>query len=44
MEEEIFGPVQINLRLPDDKVEENTEICDKTSPYALTGAFFFIGQ
>jgi len=40
MEEEIFGPVLTIYVYPDDKFEETLEICDKTSPYALTGAIF----
>ncbi len=40
MEEEIFGPVMTVYVYEDDKFEETLEICDKTSPYALTGAIF----
>jgi 1-pyrroline-5-carboxylate dehydrogenase len=40
MEEEIFGPVLTIYIYEDDKLEETLEICDKTSPYALTGAIF----
>jgi 1-pyrroline-5-carboxylate dehydrogenase len=40
MEEEIFGPVMTYTVYPDDKFEETLEVCDKTSPYALTGAVF----
>lgn len=40
MEEEIFGPV-LTIYVYDDKDFEKTlEICDRTSPYALTGAIF----
>jgi len=40
MEEEIFGPV-LTIYVYDDKDFEKTlEICDQTSPYALTGAIF----
>lgn len=40
MEEEIFGPV-ITLYVYDDKDYVRTlELCDGTSPYALTGAIF----
>ncbi len=40
MEEEIFGPVLTIYVYEDDKYEETLKICDKTSPYALTGAIF----
>ncbi len=40
MVEEIFGPVLTIYIYPDDKFEEILEVCDKTSPYALTGAIF----
>ncbi len=40
IEEEIFGPVITIYVYPDDKFEETLELCDKTSPYALTGAIF----
>jgi len=40
IEEEIFGPV-ITLYIYDDNDFEKTlELCDSTSPYALTGAIF----
>ena len=40
MEEEIFGPI-ITIYVYDDKdFVETLELCDSTSPYALTGAFF----
>jgi len=40
MEEEIFGPV-LTLHVYDDaKLDEALELCDTTSPYALTGAIF----
>ena len=40
MEEEIFGPV-ITLYIYDDsKYEETLNLCNTTSPYALTGAIF----
>lgn len=38
MEEEIFGPVLTIYLYDDDKYEETLNLCDKTSPYALTGA------
>jgi len=37
MEEEIFGPVMTVYVYPDDEYEKTLELCDKTSPYALTG-------
>jgi 1-pyrroline-5-carboxylate dehydrogenase len=40
MREEIFGPVLTIYVYPDDAYAEHLEICDKTSPYALTGAVF----
>lgn len=40
MEEEIFGPVITIYVYEDDKYIETLEICDKTSPYGLTGAIF----
>jgi 1-pyrroline-5-carboxylate dehydrogenase len=40
MEEEIFGPVLTAYVYEDDKFEETLELCDTTSPYALTGAIF----
>jgi 1-pyrroline-5-carboxylate dehydrogenase len=40
IEEEIFGPVMTIYVYEDDKYAETLELCDKTSPYALTGALF----
>ena len=40
MEEEIFGPVFTLFVYDDDKYEETLNICNETSPYALTGAIF----
>lgn len=40
MKEEIFGPVITIFVYDDDKYEETLEICDKTSPYGLTGSIF----
>lgn len=40
MEEEIFGPVLTIYVYDDDKFEETLELCDTTSPYALTGAIW----
>ncbi|MCB9831340.1 MAG: L-glutamate gamma-semialdehyde dehydrogenase [Planctomycetes bacterium] len=38
--EEIFGPVLTLHSYDDDKLDETLDICDRTSPYALTGAIF----
>ncbi len=38
MEEEIFGPVLTIHVYDDEKFEEALDLCDSTSPYALTGA------
>lgn len=40
MEEEIFGPVLTVFVYKDNEFEQTLEICDKTSPYALTGSIF----
>ena len=40
MKEEIFGPVLTAYVYEDSKFEETLELCDTTSPYALTGAIF----
>jgi len=40
MEEEIFGPVITIYVYHDSEYEETLRVCDKTSPYALTGAIF----
>ncbi|PIS47899.1 MAG: 1-pyrroline-5-carboxylate dehydrogenase [Elusimicrobia bacterium CG08_land_8_20_14_0_20_51_18] len=40
MREEIFGPVMTVYVYEDGKYAETLELCDKTSPYALTGAIF----
>ncbi|MHB1686373.1 MAG: L-glutamate gamma-semialdehyde dehydrogenase [Ignavibacteriaceae bacterium] len=40
MEEEIFGPVFTIYVYEDDKFDETLELCDTTSPYALTGAIW----
>ena len=40
MSEEIFGPVLTVYVYPDAKFEETLQLCDATSPYALTGAIF----
>ena len=40
MEEEIFGPVLTVYVYTDDHFEQILELCNETSPYALTGAIF----
>ncbi len=40
MKEEIFGPILTIYVYEDQKLEETLNICDTTSPYALTGAIF----
>jgi 1-pyrroline-5-carboxylate dehydrogenase len=40
MEEEIFGPVLTIYVYPEKEYTETLELCDATSPYALTGAVF----
>jgi 1-pyrroline-5-carboxylate dehydrogenase len=40
IEEEIFGPVLTLYVYDDDKFDATLELCDTTSPYALTGAVF----
>ncbi|MBU1219695.1 L-glutamate gamma-semialdehyde dehydrogenase [Myxococcota bacterium] len=40
MNEEIFGPVLTIFVYQDDHYVQTLEICDQTSPYALTGSIF----
>ncbi len=40
MREEIFGPVLTMWTYADDDYERALELCDTSTPYALTGAFF----
>ncbi len=40
MEEEIFGPVMTVYVYNDKDYEKTLQLCDETSPYALTGAVF----
>ena len=40
MVEEIFGPIITIYVYDDNKFEEMLDVCDQSSPYALTGAFF----
>lgn len=38
--EEVFGPVLTVYPYPDNRAEQTLSVCDRTSPYALTGAVF----
>jgi 1-pyrroline-5-carboxylate dehydrogenase len=40
MREEIFGPLVSVYAYPDDRLEDALRLCERTSPYALTGALF----
>jgi len=40
MQEEIFGPVMTIYVYDDKDYQETLDICNKTSPYALTGSIF----
>src|SRR5690606_15959553 len=40
LEEEIFGPVMTVFVYNDKDYEKTLQLCDETSPYALTGAVF----
>jgi 1-pyrroline-5-carboxylate dehydrogenase len=40
METELFGPVLTVYVYKDSDYEQTLEVCDATSPYALTGAIF----
>lgn len=40
MVEEIFGPVLNVYVYPDNQYEQILDLCDRTSPYALTGSVF----
>jgi 1-pyrroline-5-carboxylate dehydrogenase len=40
MVEEIFGPVMTVYVYEDEKYTETLQLCDATSPYALTGSIF----
>jgi 1-pyrroline-5-carboxylate dehydrogenase len=44
MEEEIFGPVLTIYVYPEKKYEETLQVCNQTSPYALTGAIFSLDR
>ena len=40
LREELFGPILTVYPYPDGKFEDTLELCDRTSPYGLTGAIF----
>jgi 1-pyrroline-5-carboxylate dehydrogenase len=40
MVEELFGPILTIYVYEDDQFEQTLELCDESSPYALTGAIF----
>ncbi len=40
MAEEIFGPVLTVYVYPENEYDQTLELCDQTSPYALTGSIF----
>lgn len=44
MSEEIFGPVLTLTVYPDNQYEDMLDVCDKTSPYALTGSIFALDR
>ncbi len=44
MVEEIFGPVLTIYVYPEGEYDETLELCDQTSPYALTGAIFALDR
>ncbi|MFH1265717.1 MAG: aldehyde dehydrogenase family protein, partial [Planctomycetota bacterium] len=44
MVEEIFGPVLTVYVYPEGEYEETLQLCDRSSPYALTGAIFALDR
>ncbi len=44
MSEEIFGPVLTVHVYPENQFDQTLELCDRTSPYALTGAIFALDR
>src|ERR1700675_2043978 len=40
LREELFGPILTVYPYADGKCEDTLELCDRTSPYGLTGAIF----
>jgi len=44
MAEEIFGPVLTIYVYPQAEYEQTLDVCDRTSPYALTGSIFALDR
>jgi len=44
MVEEIFGPVLTIYVYPENEYNQTLELCDQTSPYALTGSIFALDR
>jgi 1-pyrroline-5-carboxylate dehydrogenase len=44
MAEEIFGPVLTIYVYPEAEYDQTLDVCDQTSPYALTGAIFALDR
>jgi len=44
MIEEIFGPVLTLYVYPENEYDKTLELCDQTSPYALTGSIFALDR
>jgi len=44
MSEEIFGPVLTLYVYPESQYEQTLQLCDQTSPYALTGSIFALDR
>jgi 1-pyrroline-5-carboxylate dehydrogenase len=44
MAEEIFGPVLTIYVYPEGEYDRTLQVCDQTSPYALTGAIFALDR
>ena len=44
MVEEIFGPVLTVYIYPENEYEQTLEVCDQTSPYALTGSIIALDR
>ncbi len=44
MVEEIFGPVLTVFVYPEGEFQETLQVCDQSSPYALTGAIFALDR
>ena len=44
MVEEVFGPVLTVYVYPEREYDQTLELCDQTSPYALTGAIFALDR